>query len=288
MDAPLGILLGIQQLLPALTGNNRVIAEQILQAPREVLQERLSDLARRCHCDPSQIVRLCQRLGVPGFSELKNRLVAELLTPPDLLQHQMVEAKGGFSQLKRGLAQRLDHSIHATLAHLEEKDVHAAIEKIGKARTILIGAVGSSAHAAYDLQIKLHRFGYPALFVADPEVTAAICATLTQNDLLIAISFSGETPSLLELVRLAQANRLPVVALTNYLHSRLAQAADIVLPTLADEEKLRLGAMDSIIVQHLVVTVLAYALAGRKPRQTEKRIRRIFSQTATKNAKTPG
>ena len=69
---------------------------------------------------------------------------------------------------------------------------------------------------------------------------------------------------------------MPLLALTNYMNSPLAQSAECVLKTTADEQKIRLGAMDSTISQFLVIDLLSSMLAARISEQTEKRILQIF------------
>ena len=81
MESTPKFLLEIRQRLVELSGNNRVIAERIINYPEEVLQAKVSEFAERCHCDSAQVVRLCQKLGYDGFTSLKNRIAVELLDP---------------------------------------------------------------------------------------------------------------------------------------------------------------------------------------------------------------
>ena len=99
------------------------------------------------------------------------------------------------------------------------------------------------------------------------------------HDLLILISFSGDTPYVLDNIKVAQKSGVPILALTNYLHSPLAESACCVLPTTADEQRLRLGAMDSTVAQFLVIDLLSSLMAVESPLQTEQRILQIFETT---------
>ena len=93
---------------------------------------------------------------------------------------------------------------------------------------------------------------------------------------LILISFSGNTQYILDNIVIAKKKHVPLLALTNYMNSPLAQSAECVLKTTADEQKIRLGAMDSTISQFLVIDLLSSMLAARISEQTEKRILQIF------------
>ncbi len=279
MESTPKFLLEIRQRLVELSGNNRVIAERIINYPEEVLQAKVSEFAERCHCDSAQVVRLCQKLGYDGFTSLKNRIAVELLDPKRTLHRQIAEPATSFEQLKRNFSLNFTRTINDTLANLDEETVGQAVGLIRRARHIAVCGFGSSALAARDLRIKLVRIGYYAMFLDDAENIRSLVATLSKEDLLILISFSGDTPYILDNVRVAEKNGVPVLALTNYLHSPLAESASCVLPTTADEQRLRLGAMDSTVAQFLVIDLLSSFMAEESPRQTEQRILQIFETT---------
>ena len=117
------------------------------------------------------------------------------------------------------------------------------------------------------------------MFPDDAEYTRTLVATLSKEDLLILISFSGDTPYILDNVKVAKKNNVPILALTNYLHSPLAESASCVLPTTADEQRIRLGTMDSSVAQFLVIDLLSSLMAVEFPHQTEQRILQIFETT---------
>ena len=279
MESTPKFLLEIRQRLVELSGNNRVIAERIINYPEEVLQAKVSEFAERCHCDSAQVVRLCQKLGYDGFTSLKNRIAVELLDPKRTLHRQIAEPATSFEQLKRNFSLNFTRTINDTLANLDEETVGQAVGLIRRARHIVVCGFGSSALAARDLRIKLVRIGYYAMFLDDAENIRSLVATLSKEDLLILISFSGDTPYILDNVRVAEKNGVPVLALTNYLHSPLAESASCVLPSTADEQRHRLGAMDSTVAQFLVIDLLSSFMAEESPRQTEQRILQIFETT---------
>ena len=208
-----------------------------------------------------------------------SRIAVELLDPKRTLHRQIAEPATSFEQLKRNFSLNFTRTINDTLANLDEETVGQAVGLIRRARHIVVCGFGSSALAARDLRIKLVRIGYYAMFLDDAENIRSLVATLSKEDLLILISFSGDTPYILDNVRVAEKNGVPVLALTNYLHSPLAESASCVLPTTADEQRLRLGAMDSTVAQFLVIDLLSSFMAEESPRQTEQRILQIFETT---------
>ena len=260
-ETTLPILLSIRRKLPELSGNFRNIAEQILKSPESVLNERVSDLAKRSRCDSAQVIRLCQKFGFDGFSSLKNRIMEDFLKQRRTLESQIPAKGNSFDQLKRKFADEFTRTVNDTLNEIDEAQIGAAAGHISRSRLILISGFGSSGLVARDLQTKLLRLGFTALFLDDAEILRSMCATLTAEDLFIAISFSGSTKYLLDDVAVARKNGTAVIGLTSYPDSPLAAASTQTLLTTADEQQLRLGAMVSVVAQYLVVDILISYLA---------------------------
>ena len=108
------------------------------------------------------------------------------------------------------------------------------------------------------------------------EFSRIFCAQLTSSDLLILFSFGGETPALQNYLALTAKNHVPVLAVTNFRDSMLGRAADHLVPTCADEQRLRIGTMDSTIAQFAVSSLLASMVARKAPQQTERHLKAML------------
>ena len=186
-----------------------------------------------------------------------------------------------FDQLKQKFADEFIRTVNDTLNEVDEAQVGAAAGYVRRSRLILISGFGSSGLVARDLQTKLLRLGFTALFLDDAEILRSMCATLTAEDLFIAISFSGTTKYLLDDVAVARKNGTAVIGLTNYPDSPLAAASTLTLLTTADEQQLRLGAMVSVVAQYLVADVLISFLAKQDRERTEERIISIYRKSVS-------
>ena len=276
MERSLPVLLLIRRKMPELSGNFHRIAEAVVREPEKIIDGRVADLARRCSCDSAQVVRFCQKLGLDGFSGLKNRIIDELLQEKNTLDRQIAPVRNAFEQRKASFAAECIRTVNDSLSELDETAVREALRRIREARAVYIAGFGASALAAQDLCGKLLRLGFHAVFQPDVENMRTLCGALTAKELLIAISFSGTTADLLDIVRIVGRNGVPVLALTNYPDSALAEMADTVLLTAADEQKLRVGAMTSLIAQLVVSDMLVSLLAGLDRAKTEKRVKQML------------
>lgn len=272
MGKNLSILRMIQRKMPELNGKARVIAEKILADPELIIQEKAADLAKRSGVDSARVVRLCQQLGFEGFPDLKQQLVEEFLSQRSTLERQIAPANTPIEKLKVQFAADFTQTINDTLDELDETQLKNALTLFTGAKCIYLAGYGSSALAAQDMQTKLLRLGFTAIFLNDHENLYTLCHTLNTTDLLVLFSFSGSTESILKTVEVAQNRNVPILALTNNPASPLAQKAVLTLLTIADEEKLRVGAMSSIISQFLTIDLLISLLAGLDRSRTESRI----------------
>ena len=269
-------LLSFRSHLHKLNGKMRDIAQYILDNPGGILQSKLNEVAVATGADSAQIVRLLQRLGFKGYSDLKTQLAAALVPGTRTLRRQLGDGCDSFDLLKENLGNSFASSIHDTFANLTEAEVTTAVERILKSRRILLGGFGSSSLAARDFQEKLVRLRRNAYFFSDVEFSRIFCAQLTSSDLLILFSFGGETPALQNYLALTAKNHVPVLAVTNFRDSMLGRAADHLVPTCADEQRLRIGTMDSTIAQFAVSSLLASMVARKAPQQTERHLKAML------------
>ena len=262
----------IQRKMPSLTGKARVIAQQILSDPEQLIQEKTVDLARRSGTDSAQVVRLCQKLGFKGFTDLKSKIMMEFLEQKNTLQRQVASPNDPVGKLKKMFSEDFTRTINDTLEELDDSQLAKAVKMISKAHSIFLFGMGASQLAARDMQTKLLRLGFSAFFIDDAEMMRVFGRTLTGSDLIFLVSFSGATEYMVSIAELAKKNQVPILSLTNYPDSPLARLSTAVLLTTANEDKVRVGAMTSIISQFLVIDLLTSMLAGLNRDSVVKRI----------------
>lgn len=129
------------------------------------------------------------------------------------------------------------------------------------AGTVLV-ARGSSDHAAkcgaYLLEMSTGR----PVALASPSIqTLYRSKTDYSGYLLIAVSQSGQTPEIIEVVELARANGARAIAITNDSLSPLAVAADLVVSLEAGQE-LAVPATKTVTAQLVAFAIIAQALGG--------------------------
>ena len=117
-------------------------------------------------------------------------------------------------------------ALSARLGHSFITVVDAVLQCTG--RVVLLG-VGKSGHIGRKIAATLASTGSPAMFVHASEAAHGDLGMITENDVVIALSNSGETTEVLDILPAIRRIGPVVVALTGQPASSLAKQADFVL-----------------------------------------------------------
>lgn len=205
------------------------IASFVLDRPEEAVKLSIADLARETRVSEPTVIRFCRRFGCDGYKSFRLNILRELAEEGRLLPDDTILAG---DSVEDGAAK----SFAATIRSLDEvrrtlpfESIRHAAVAILKARWVHIYGFGASATVAADAQHKLFRLAAMTVAYSDAHMQAMAAATLGPEDVLIAISASGETRELIETAKLAQENGVTIVALAKP-RSPLGDLSSILLP----------------------------------------------------------
>jgi arabinose-5-phosphate isomerase len=106
----------------------------------------------------------------------------------------------------------------------------AAVDMIERARgRLIVTGMGKSGHVGRKIAATFASTGTPAFFVHPGEASHGDLGMITADDVIMALSWSGETIELKDLIDYSRRFRIGLIAVTAKLDSALAQAADVVL-----------------------------------------------------------
>lgn len=124
---------------------------------------------------------------------------------------------------------------------------------------VVVCGMGKSGHIGNKIAATLASTGTPAFFMHPGEANHGDLGMLGKNDVLIAISNSGETGELLNLLPVVKRLNVPVIAITNRPDSALGKYAEVVLDIGVKQEACTLGLAPT--TSTTVTLVLGDALA---------------------------
>ena len=251
------------------------VARVILAGPASVADLSISDLARRARTSETTVIRLCRRLDVGGYPQLRLQLAKEAgsrerggerhltgdIDPDDTLR-EVVE-KLAFADAR---------AVEDTASSISLATLDEVVAAIVAAERVDIFGVGASGFVAMDLQQKLHRIGCIAFSWSDAHLSMTSAALLSSRDVAIGISHTGATFDTIDPLELARATGATTIAITNSPDSPLVGHADLVLLTAARETTFRSGATASRIAQLAVIDFIFVGVAQRRFEQSRHAI----------------
>jgi arabinose-5-phosphate isomerase len=131
---------------------------------------------------------------------------------------------------------------------------------------LVVSGMGKSGHVGRKIAATLASTGTPSLFVHPAEASHGDLGMIVGGDAVLALSNSGETAELADLVAHTRRFALPLVAITGRADSTLAQAADValVLPKAAEACPMGLAPTTSTTMQLALGDAIAVALLTRR------------------------
>jgi arabinose-5-phosphate isomerase len=107
----------------------------------------------------------------------------------------------------------------------------AAVDCLERATgRIIVTGMGKSGHIGRKIAATLASTGAPAFFVHPGEASHGDLGMITRDDVVLALSNSGETHELLDILAYTRRFQIPLVAITRQDASTLGESADVVLP----------------------------------------------------------
>ena len=101
---------------------------------------------------------------------------------------------------------------------------------------VVVTGMGKSGHIASKIAATLASTGTPAFFVHPAEASHGDLGMITGQDLLLAISYSGETDEIITIIPLVKRMGARLISITGNPASTLARAADVHIDVRVDEE----------------------------------------------------
>ena len=131
---------------------------------------------------------------------------------------------------------------------------------------VIVSGMGKSGHMARKIAATLASTGTPAQFVHPGEASHGDLGMITRSDAVLALSHSGETAEMTDLLAFTRRFDIPVIGITGGASSSLAQAADVtlLLPSLKEACPLGLAPTTSTTAMLALGDALAVALFERK------------------------
>ncbi len=259
-----GGLVRLREIIQTITPSERKVASYILEQPQRLVGMSVAQLAEQSGGSQAAVIRLCKSAGFKGYQELMLKVAGDL--------REECQPQGGYQEIRPNdsIDQLIDNisanniqSIRDTIKILDSGQVKQAIDALMEAKRIFFFGIGVSNLIATDAQHKFLRINRPCFAFTDADLQLISSVMLTPQDVVVGISYSGQTPVTAECMRLAREAGACTISLTRYGNTPISMLADIALHTSSTESNLRSGATSSRIAQLNVIDILYLGIASQ-------------------------
>lgn len=242
------------------------VADFVLDHSTEVIDMTVAEVANDCSVSEATVIRFCKRCGCQGFHRLKLDLARESDThgiKKDIPNELHANDIG--SSIRNILANKQEE-LQETLAGIDPSQCDRVLNLLQGARTVVFSAVGNTIPIALDGAYKFNELGITSFTSSVWENMLAMLRTLPSDAVMIALSASGESKHLLYMVDCAVERKIPIIAVTNHIHSSLAKKSTYVLRSVSRERMFfrNHSFLSTRLSMMAVVEILYFLLCSRK------------------------
>ena len=260
------------------------VADYVLANASEVIKMRIVDLASKSEVSEPTVIRFCKAIGFDGFQSFKLQL-AQQLGLGSVFTQFAVEDNDTVADLINKVFDTTVGSLITAREEINSEVLEQAITIISSARRVEFYGFGASGSVAADAQHKFFRLQLSSAAYTDPHIQRMSAISLGPEDVVVAISQSGETQALLESVALAREAGANVIGLAPH-NTSLSRVCNLAIYVNMEEDLKSFTPVSSRIAHLVVIDVLATGVARhRKPLLKEHLKRLEKSQKALRTPK---
>lgn len=240
------------------------VASFVLENANDVINMRIVDLAASAEVSEPTVIRFCRAIGYNGFKAFKLQL-AQQLGLGGVYTQFAVDDTDTVTDLRNKVFDTTVGSLITVRDELDPSVMEQAINTISKARRVEFYGFGASGSVAADAQHKFFRLQLSTSAYTDPHIQHMSAISLGSEDVVVAISQSGQSRALLQSVRLAREAGATVIGLAP-MNTPLSQQCSIPIYVNMKEDHQAFAPVSSRIAHLVVIDVLATGVAlHRKP-----------------------
>ncbi|MBD8034244.1 MurR/RpiR family transcriptional regulator [Solibacillus merdavium] len=248
---------GMELLKPA----ERNVALYILSHLEDIIRMPIATLAEKAKTSEATIVRMCRALNFSGFKDLKLSIATASTLEIQQNHNFELEKDSTIMQMIQTIEMHNIDAIQRTLMINDERELEKIIHQINNARKISFIGIGASAIVAQDFEHKLKRINKNCETIFDSHGQLIAATHATCEDVVFAISYSGETKEIINALTVAKENKATVITMTQNKRNTIQSFADYALYVVSNEADIRSSATASRIAQLTLIDILYTGIA---------------------------
>lgn len=244
-----------------LSDSQKYVLDYIFDHVQEIEKLSIKELGKLTFSSPATIVRLCKNLGYRGFEDFKKDFLEEYAYLNthfhDIDVNHPFHKNDSYLAVASKIGTLTKETVDDTLSLLDYQSLKQAVSIILKANNIHLTAISFPLMYGYDFQLKMRRIGKNVQIIDIPGEQLFADSIINSNDCALIISYSGETPTIKQMLQVYKRKKIPVIAITSISSSTLRDNSDIAL-SITTREKLysKIAGFSNQISIKLVLDIL--------------------------------
>lgn len=261
-------ILKINEYYKTFTKQEKKLADFLLKNINEASVLTISELSKESGVSCSTINRFAITLGYKGFKEFIRDMYHEANSLP--VQENVYEINHenplnmDIDTVIKVVCNLNIESIRNSLMMIEETKVLKAIEAIHRAPRVVVYALSGSVAPALDLKFKFQRLGINCEVYDNPHSLILSATTLKSKDVVIALSYTGETKEILDALKYVKENGAKIIGITMVGNNSLSKICDICIEHSSVDKGLRTYSTRSRVVQENIIDILYIGLCTKR------------------------
>ena len=239
------------------TKSDRVLIEYIKENIEDVVYKPISQISKESGIGEATITRFSKKMGYSGLHDFKVTLSREIsgLKNRNII-NKSIENDEGVMESARKLFDSNIRILENTFNIIDGNDIEKATDMIINAKKVFFIGIGYSGMKAEDSNYKFSRIGFNCMSLDSSHDMIMMAALMDEDDVVVAISHSGETDETVKAVSIAKANGARVISVTEDRSSRLRDVSDVSLRYFSGESILETGSISSKLAQFFVIDLV--------------------------------
>lgn len=221
-----------------LRASEKKVADYVLEQGMNCKKMTIDALAEESKVSQPTVMRFVKAAGFQSYKEFQYALMCQDM------QAKISSEKKDTEQVLYGyqlhsqdqMKSVPEKVVSGTIAMLEEmlksiavNDLEEAVNLIANAKKVYLFCVENSAATAADLMTKLLYLGVDCQYYADYYLQKISASSLEPEDVVIAVSYSGQSKDVVDTVKTAKKTGAKIIVITNFEQTLLEKWGDVVL-----------------------------------------------------------
>lgn len=267
------------------TKSDKILMKYIKENIEYVSYMPISQIAKESNIGEATITRFSKKMGFSSLQDFKVTLAQEISInnkSKTIINSNIENDEPAIDTAKKLLSSNIT-TLEKTVDLINNQDIHNCANMIINARRIYFVGIGYSGIIAQDSNYKFMRIGLNCMSFDSSHTMIMMASIMEAEDLLIAISHTGETDAIIKTVELAKQNNVNIISITQNQESKLKDRSDINLAYVSEETILETGSISSKLAQIFLLDLIYTQVV--KEKSSEAIDRKINTTDAIKSLK---